>query len=312
MPIVHLAPLQGITDFRFRTLFNQYFGGVDFYHSPYMKISGHDNVKPSYQRDIEKQNNPNLTLIPQILTADADEFITMTQLIKTAGYPELNWNLGCPYPMVAKRGMGSGLISQPQKIDDILHRAFNETDLQISIKIRLGYHTPDELFQLLPTLEKYALKHLTIHPRLGKQMYKGTVDLNAFEKCLQLASHTIVYNGDIDSYATWQNLQNRFSSINQWMIGRGAIANPFLPQLIKNETNALPDHFASTFAQFHEELVQTFTNYLSGSAHVIQRMYSYWEYFIQLYPDKTKLLKKIKKSKNMEDYRTIVRAIIEQ
>jgi tRNA-dihydrouridine synthase B len=33
------------------------------------------------------------------------------------GYKELNWNLGCPYPMVTKCGMGSGLISNTEKIN---------------------------------------------------------------------------------------------------------------------------------------------------------------------------------------------------
>ena len=37
------------------------------------------------------------------------------------GYTELNWNLGCPYPMVAKRGMGSGGLQSPEKIDEILN-----------------------------------------------------------------------------------------------------------------------------------------------------------------------------------------------
>jgi len=35
--------------------------------------------------------------------------------VKALGYKELNWNLGCPYPMVTKCRMGSGLISDAKK-----------------------------------------------------------------------------------------------------------------------------------------------------------------------------------------------------
>jgi tRNA-dihydrouridine synthase len=42
---------------------------------------------------------------------------------------ELNWNLGCPYPMVTKSGMGSGLISNTEKINHILERAHTESDI---------------------------------------------------------------------------------------------------------------------------------------------------------------------------------------
>ena len=78
-------------------------------------------------------------LIPQIITKDADEFLFAAKYVQKLGYNELNWNLGCPYPMIAKRGMGSGLLSMPDKINEILTRVFAETDIQVSIKMRLGY-----------------------------------------------------------------------------------------------------------------------------------------------------------------------------
>jgi tRNA-dihydrouridine synthase len=50
---------------------------------------------------------------------------------------ELNWNLGC-HPMVTKSGMGSGLISNTEKINHILERAHTESDILVSMKMRLG------------------------------------------------------------------------------------------------------------------------------------------------------------------------------
>ncbi|MGJ8661934.1 MAG: tRNA-dihydrouridine synthase, partial [Bacteroidota bacterium] len=102
------SPLQGFTDYRFRNALNRHFGGVDTYYSPYIRLNGKLEIKPSYERDILPKNNQELQVIPQIMTNDADEFLFVAKYVQSLGYNELNWNLGCPYPMVTKRCMGSG------------------------------------------------------------------------------------------------------------------------------------------------------------------------------------------------------------
>ena len=199
MLTIHSSPLQGFTDFRFRNAFQQFFGGIDQYIAPYIRVNGKLEIKPGNVRDILPANNVSLDLIPQIITKDADEFLFVAKYVQKLGYTELNWNLGCPYPMIAKRGMGSGLLSMPEKIDGILTRVSAETDIQVSVKMRLGYESPQEIFRVLPVLERYRLASITIHPRTGKQLYRGEVDLNAFEECLGQTSHRIFYNGDITS-----------------------------------------------------------------------------------------------------------------
>jgi tRNA-dihydrouridine synthase len=46
--------------------------------------------------------------------------------------------------MVTKCGMGSGLIKQHQKIEEILHKVQNESDIIVSMKMRLGYDTTEK------------------------------------------------------------------------------------------------------------------------------------------------------------------------
>ena len=96
------SPLQGFTDFRFRNAFQHYFGGIDTFYSPYIKLNGKLAIKGSYERDILPENNTTLEVIPQIITNDAEEFLFVANYVQQLGYKELNWNLGCPYPMVAK------------------------------------------------------------------------------------------------------------------------------------------------------------------------------------------------------------------
>lgn len=311
MLCIYSSPLQGFTDFRFRNAFQMYFGGIDQYIAPYIRINGKPEIKSANERDILPANNSSINLIPQIITKDAGEFLFVAKYIQKLGYSELNWNLGCPYPMVAKRGMGSGLLCMPEKIDEILNMVSAETGIQVSVKMRLGYENPQEIFHVLPVLEKYRLANITIHPRIGKQLYRGEVDLKAFEDCLGHSSHKIFYNGDITSVQSFREMKDRFPTINNWMIGRGLIADPFLPVMIKSDNPEYPENRYDVFNSFHDALLSSYEEALSGQKHLLMKMYSFWEYFIRSFPKSPKGLKRIKKAQNIRVYREVVKQIMD-
>lgn len=304
------SPLQGFTDFRFRNAFQQYFGGIDTFYAPYIRLNGKLVIKSSYQRDLHPDNNSTLEVIPQVMTNDADEFLFVIKYIQELGYKELNWNLGCPYPMVTKRGMGSGLICDPQKINHILDRAHSETDVVVSMKMRMGYEHSEEILDVFPILDTYPLKNIAIHARIGKQLYKGGVDLDAFARCIDATKHTLYYNGDITSVTAFKAMQERFPMIDHWMIGRGLIADPFLPQMIKDDTTAYPKDRFKIFSDFHDTIYQEYDAALSGPTPIKMKMQGFWEYFSQAFPNPQKTFKKIKKAGNSKNYQSAVAEIL--
>ena len=303
------SPLQGFTDFRFRNAFHKHFGGIDTFYSPYIKLNGKLVVKGSYERDILPENNDTLEVIPQIITNDAEEFLFVAKYVQQFGYKELNWNLGCPYPMVAKCGMGSGLIINTSQIEHILKRVHNETDIIVSMKMRMGYENPTEILDVFPILEQYPIKNIAIHARIGKQLYKGGVDLDSFQKCLDTSKQKIYYNGDITSVAKFNELQERFPSIDHWMIGRGLIADPFLPSMIKNNTTEYPKNRLEIFEAFHDEIYREYDAYLQGPTPIRMKMLGFWEYFSESFSNPQKTFKKIKKAGNSKNYEAAVKEI---
>jgi tRNA-dihydrouridine synthase B len=303
------SPLQGFTDFRFRNAFHKFFGGIDTFYSPYIKLNGKLVVKGSYERDILPENNTTLEVIPQIITNDAEEFLFVTKYVQQFGYKELNWNLGCPYPMVAKCGMGSGLISNTSQIEHILKRVHNETDIIVSMKMRMGYENASEILDVFPILEQYPIKNIAIHARIGKQLYKGGVDLDSFQKCLDTSKQKIYYNGDITSVEKFRMMQERFPSIDHWMIGRGLIADPFLPSMIKNNTTEYPKNKLEIFEAFHDTIYQEYDAYLSGPTPIRMKMLGFWEYFSESFSNPQKTFKKIKKAGNSKNYEIAVKEI---
>ena len=303
------SPLQGFTDFRFRNAFHKYFGGVNTFYSPYIRLNGKLVVKGAYERDILPENNTTLEVIPQVITNSAEEFLFVAKYVRQFGYKELNWNLGCPYPMVTKSGMGSGLICNPDRIDEVLDMVHSQTNITVSMKMRMGYENAAEILDAFPILDKYPLKNIAIHARIGKQLYKGGVDLDAFQRCTENTRHKLYYNGDITSVSTFRKLQERFPNIDHWMIGRGLIADPFLPSMIKADTEEYPENRMEVFRQFHDEIYQAYDEALSGPTPIRMKMLGFWEYFAQSFENPHKTFKKIKKASSQRAYDAAVKEI---
>ncbi len=306
------SPLQSFTEFRFRNGIDKYFGGIDTYYAPYIRLNGKLEIKANYERDLLPKNNTVNELIPQVMTNDPDEFMFVVKYVQSLGYKELNWNLGCPYPMVTKRCMGSGLINDPQRIDAVLKKVHDESDIIVSMKMRMGYDHPEEILDVFPILDKYPIKNIGIHARIGKQLYKSDVDLVSFQNCLDKTKHKIYYNGDIRTVADFRRMQDLFPSIDHWMIGRGLIADPFLPAMIKADTEIYPENRLEIFGKFIAELFNGYAGALSGKSHVLIKMTSFWEYFADTFPDPHRTFKKIKKAKAIEAYHDAVGEILKE
>ena len=300
-----LAPLRGLTDSTYRNVFSRFFPGFDSAVAPFITTYQGKAIKSSRLRDLFPENNRNLSITPQILAKNPENFLKIAAILADLGYKTVNWNLGCPYPMVANKMRGSGLLPHPEKIAYFLD-AIQKTPLALSIKTRIGRTQPDEIMKLIPIFNQFPLTELIIHPRTGIQMYKGDVDLETFHACLDLSRHPVVYNGDINSIGDYNRLSEKFPTVSGWMIGRGALANPFLPGQIKQLSIA--QNHRQTLASFHDTLFQCYQENLSGPGHILGRMKGVWFYLSHSFVDGKKLLKKIQKTTHISQYKNIVQS----
>jgi len=295
----YLAPMRGLTEFIYRNAFSRYFKGIDIAVSPFITaVSG--KISNKHLKDVLPQNNQaDLPLIPQLLSKDPQGFICTAQKLFELGYEEINWNLGCPYAMVANKMRGSGLLPYPEKINAFLEIVLSQIPNRLSIKMRLGRFHTDEILSIIPGLNAYPLSELIIHPRTGIQMYDGTPNLEQFEKCLFLSRHPIIYNGDIRSLSDYQLICERFPSIDGIMLGRGLLRNPFLGEMIERP------HLEIDWIRlknFHDDLYHQYRYILSGPGHVLGKMKEHWKYLSQLFVDSHRILKKIQRSVSFSQY----------
>jgi tRNA-dihydrouridine synthase len=95
------------------------------------------------------------------------------------------------------------------------------------------------------------------------------------------------------------------------MLGRGVLANPFLPDLLKNNPAIDAARKTDRFRQFHGVLFERYRIRLSGPGHLLDRMKGLWKYFAQGFQDSETARKHIHKARSIEQYRAAVVAFLD-
>ncbi len=300
---IHLAPLQGLTDVVFRRLFMHYYGGADYCYTPFIRIERGD-IRQRDLRELDADELPNL--VPQILPANADELNLLTEAIASRGYKRIDINMGCPFPPIAAHGKGCVLFNYPDRLRSILSAAAHNSNIEYSLKIRLGFTSCDQWQEVISDINNTPLRHITVHARYGKQQYKGECDKNAFREFLNQCKHPVIYNGDLLTTADVDDICNQFPEIKGVMIGRGLLADPTLFCQLKGLEVPTTD----TFRRFHSELLDAHISHMSGDKQVLGKMKPYWEY---LFPNAPKRLhKNIQKANKIDLYTAAVAALIQE
>ena len=195
---IHFAPLQGYTDDVYRRIHNELVGGIHCYYTPFMRIEG-GGVRAKDLRDIRPEWNQGVNVVPQVIANSRKEFDRLCDIIIENGYKRIDINMGCPFPLQTRHGRGCGLLQHPDIVAEIMQRVteLTEQGIQFSVKLRLGLESEEECFSILPLLNNTPLTHVTLHPRIASQQYKGEVHFDAFCRFANECQHPLIYNGDL-------------------------------------------------------------------------------------------------------------------
>ena len=303
-----LGPFQGITDAPFRNVFKKHFGGIDKFYTPFFTGIQKDHAKNMQVEEIDPRFNDVETLTPQILSTDAEEILRFATQCKALGYKETNLNMGCPFPRVANKKRGSGLLPYPEKIDAMLGRVFEQIEVGFSVKCRLGYVHPEEIYPVIEVFNEYPLSELIIHPRIGKQLYKGEADVQRFAELIPLIKAPLVYNGDIVSVESFNRVHEQVKPVNEFMLGRGLLANPFLAEEIKGQTTRDVNRLHAYVIDLYEDRLR----HAGGSPKVLGRMKELWSYLMYSFDEPQDIWRKIKKINALKEYEEAVETVFHE
>ena len=303
---IHFAPLQGYTDFEYRRIHSRHCGGVDTYYTPFIRWEK-GGIREKDIRDILPENNEGLHLVPQIICADTDEFNRLADTIQEHGYEEMDLNMGCPAPMQTKLMRGSGILPYPTRVSALLKEMERRPEVRFSAKMRLGLEGKEEWRELSGMLDSSCLKHLTVHPRIGKQMYKGEVDMDAFNEVYSSIHIPIIYNGDVTSMEQVSSLLERYPDLPGIMMGRGLLARPTLAQECLMGKEMPHEERMSILMQMHEDMLGYCTRKYKVDSQILLHIHAFWEYQESQLERKT--WKKIMKAGNMKNYLEAIRKL---
>lgn len=308
----YLAPMEGLTGFVFRNAYQKHFGDIDTYFTPFI-----NNKKMNYKeiKDILPEHNKGMHVVPQILTNRAEDFLAIAKELGNYGYESVNLNLGCPSGTVVTKHRGAGFLAVPEELDHFLEEIFADCPLRISVKTRIGINDAGEWERILSIYEKYPMEDLIIHPRVQKDFYNNTPDMDAFLYAVENSRHTLCYNGDIcsvDDYKAWiQKMEGKdrehgsgstAQHTEHMMLGRGILKNPGLVGELMGHAPITKDQFHA----FHDDVLKGYLDVMSGERNTLFRMKELWFYFAKYFTEPEKYVKQIKKTQRVAEYRVIV------
>jgi tRNA-dihydrouridine synthase len=303
----YFAPLEGLTGYLYRNAHHTYFKQVDKYFSPFI-VANQNGLKNREWKDILPENNEGVSLVPQLLTNKAKDFIHTSKEIRKMGYQEINLNLGCPSGTVVSKFKGSGFLGKKKELEEFFEEIFSADLPNITVKTRIGRYQPEEFYELIDIYNKFPISELIIHPRTREDYYKNKPNLEIFKDAIKLCNHPVCYNGDIFTLEDYHKFVADFPDTDRIMMGRGLLMNPGLIGEIEGD-NVLTKQLLK---EFHDRLYHDYHTVLSGDKNVLYKMKELWHYMIFMFPDHEKYSKKIKKSERLKDYDEIVANLFQE
>ena len=194
-----LAPLRGVTTRLFRETFAEEIAEAGFDEAVTPFISAMHGVDPLADDELfSGSRSGGLKITPQFIGKDPAALRECLKRIKDAGWEFADLNCGCPFPMIRKKGRGSGILKTPGVLAQMLEAGCDVMGPgKFSAKTRLGLDAADELLSVAEVFNAFPLRRVTIHARTARQMYSGECDSAAFAAVAAEARMPVVRNGDV-------------------------------------------------------------------------------------------------------------------
>ena len=295
--IVQLAPMLGLIDAPFMNAIAEV-GGFDEIFAPYMLADERSIPKPQVLARRFSGISKSVNLVPQLLSNNADAFVAMANILNDLGYTKVNWNMGCPIKFMVSRNRGAALLRDLENLERLLDSVIDRLKPELSVKIRIGFSSPDEFPKIISVFNKFKLNELIVHARTAEQQYGGEPYHQAFIESAVNSLNPIVYNGDINSAA---DANISLPNLKGYMIGRGAIVNPHIGLQIKG----LPTNSAPTFRQFATEITHWYCAHNS-----LNRLKELWKYFAKAFDNPDEIMQNLRTIDNAKLFSTAADEIL--
>ena len=303
----HFAPVQGHTDAAYRHFHAANYGNHTDYYTPFIRLEK-GTIRPRDLKDFTSELNEGTHLVPQIIFRDKEELYSLVRLMKENGATEIDLNMGCPFPLQTGHGRGAATVGNAEVAAAVENVVNDNGDVRFSVKMRLGFSSPEEWHTLMPFLNNVKLDHIAVHPRVARQQYVGELHLDQFGQILKESRNPVVFNGEIKTPEDIKDIIGKFPEISGVMIGRGLLARPSLVAEYLSGEELEKEERLRLMLRFHRQLLDYYTSNLCGDSQIISKIKPFWEYAEEEIGRKS--YKLIKKAVNIAKYHSAVASIL--
>ncbi len=235
-PFIALAPMEGVSNLPMR-LWWHLASAPSALATPFLRVTatfpGSTLPRGFCPELTELRSYLPYPLVPQLMAADSADFVRTAPVLLTVS-PFVELNAGCPSPTCVGKGAGSSLLRQ----GDEFHRFVGELQQglgakSVAVKMRTGFHSPEEFTHLISGLADYALARLTVHGRTRPQRYSGQARWDLIAAASTSLGTAVVASGDVVGQASLDQRLTTAPLVAGVLVGRGALRNPWIFQELR-------------------------------------------------------------------------------
>ncbi|MEJ2295629.1 MAG: tRNA-dihydrouridine synthase family protein [Candidatus Lokiarchaeota archaeon] len=219
-----LAPMQNVTTAPYRRFFRK------------LNPIGLVCVPMIYTKRVEE--NPNSILFDlykieeerpisvQLIGGDVSSLKISIDFLSSYNYDILDINAGCPSKRAIKANEGGFLLKDLKSLKRILETAIKFSSRPVSVKIRSGYSSSEELQNIIRIIEPSGVDLVTIHSRTVKDRFNDSkFDIESLKFLKENTSIPVIGNGDINTPYRAKEVID-YTKVDGLMIGRASMGNP--------------------------------------------------------------------------------------
>ncbi|MGF1765477.1 tRNA dihydrouridine(16) synthase DusC [Aliivibrio kagoshimensis] len=243
---VILGPMEGVLDHLMRDLLTQ-INDYDLCVTEFIRVI--DMLLPEHvfyricpELHQQSKTSSGTPVRVQLLGQEPDWMAENANRAIEIGSDGVDLNFGCPAKAVNKSRGGAALLKTPDQIYNIVKacRDAVPSDHLVTAKIRLGWESPNECFEIADAVYQAGADELTVHARTKVDGYKAEeIKWDYIKQVANTIQIPVIANGEIWSH---QDAQNCIAAtgINTLMVCRGAFNLPNLGNVVKYNQAAMP------------------------------------------------------------------------
>ena len=214
---VTMAPMAGVTDSAFRRICRRL--GATCLVTEMVTAAGlsRKSVKTKHMLRYHPEEKP---IGVQLFGAKPEDFARSAGLVSPLGFSFIDINAGCPVKRVLRSGSGSALLGDIPRLMEIVRATAANTDLPVTLKIRLGLTpeapVPSNIGALAAEAGACAL---AIHGRYRTDFFSGDVRLEKMAEITALSPVPVIANGDSTSVQAAKRMRDE-TGASGILIGR--------------------------------------------------------------------------------------------